>query len=146
MGVGTSDLDMMYRRIWVRADSRFAYYALRSTKTPVFLVIYDSEIRRSSKTPRYNRFLVIYDLVIIYICCVYLDTTPNFSTKFARYIRLLVITGLVIYGFYCTVKEVATSTAVQKEPQISFSLKLSLCDVVFGRARSRTYVRATASP
>jgi len=46
MGVRASDLDMMYRRIWARADSRFA---LRSTKTAVFLVIYDSEIRTSSK-------------------------------------------------------------------------------------------------
>ena len=49
MGVGTTDLDMMYRRIWARADSRFAYHALRSTKTAIFLVIYDSEIRTSSK-------------------------------------------------------------------------------------------------
>jgi len=49
MGVGTSDLDMMYRRIWARADFRFAYYGLRSTKTAVFLVTYDNEIRASSK-------------------------------------------------------------------------------------------------
>jgi len=56
---------------------------------------------RAQKSPRYNRFLVIYDFVITDICSVYLDTIPNFSTKFARYIRLLVITGLVIYDFYC---------------------------------------------
>ena len=55
-----------------------------------------------ARKSRYNRFLVIYDLVITDICCVYLDTRPNFSTKFARYIRLLVITGLVIYDFYCS--------------------------------------------
>jgi len=54
------------------------------------------------KSRRYNRFLVIYDLVITDICCVYLDTRPNFSTKFAHYIRLLVITGLVIYDFHCS--------------------------------------------
>jgi len=54
---------------------------------------------RARKSPRYNRFLVINDLVITDICCVYLDTRPNFSTKFARYIRLL-----VIYDFYCTSK------------------------------------------
>ena len=49
MGMGTTDLDMMYRRIWARADSTFAYHALRSSKTAVFLVIYDSEIRANSK-------------------------------------------------------------------------------------------------
>jgi len=39
------------------------------------------------KFPRYNRFFVIYDLVITDICCVYLYTRPNYSTKFARYNR-----------------------------------------------------------
>jgi len=48
MGVGTTDFDMMYRRIWARADSRFAYHALRPTKIAVFLVTYDSEIHTSS--------------------------------------------------------------------------------------------------
>jgi len=55
-----------------------------------------------ARKSRYNRFLVMYDLVITDICCVYWDMRPNFSTKFARYIRLLVITGLVLYDFYCS--------------------------------------------
>ena len=59
------------------------------------------KIGQNRKSPRYIRFLVINDLVVTDILCVYLDTRPNFGTKFARYIRLLVITGLVIYDFYC---------------------------------------------
>ena len=99
MGVGTSDLDMIYRRIWARADSRITICA--RPKSPSSSLYTISKSVRAQKSPRYNRFLVIYDLVINDICCVYLDTRPNFSTKFARYIRLLVITGLVIYDFYC---------------------------------------------
>jgi len=90
--------------------TRFAYHALRSTKTAVFLVI-QYTIARSvgARKSRYKRFLVIYDLVITDICCVYLDTRPYLSTNFARYIRLLVITGLVICDFYCRCKNKSVS-------------------------------------
>ena len=76
------------------------------------------------KSPRYNRFLVKYDLVITDICCVYLDTRPNFSTKFARYIRLLVITGLVIYDFYCTVQYIFVVNIISLEVASITPLKI----------------------
>jgi len=102
IGVGTSDLDMMYRRIWAWADSRFAYYALRSTKTAVFLVIYESEIRRSSKISslspvsryirsRYNRYLLCVFRCETkrqhQICSLY----PVARCNRSRYIRFLLL-------------------------------------------------------
>jgi len=105
MGVGTTDLDMMYRRVGFELeptlDSRITLCV--RPKPPSSSLCTIAKSVRAQKSPRYNRFLVIYDLVITDICCVHLDRWPNFGTKFARYIRLLVITGLVIYDFYCII-------------------------------------------
>jgi len=104
MGVGATDLDIMYRRIWDRVDSRFAYYALRSTKTAVFLVIYDSEIRRSSKISslylvsryirsRYDRYLLCvfrYETKLQHqICSLYPVARYNRSRLYTIYNVLL---------------------------------------------------------
>jgi len=87
MGMGTSDLDMMYSTVGFELeptlDSRIT---LCVRPKPPFSSLYTiAKSVRARKSPRCNRFLVVYDLVITDICCVYLDTRPNFSTKFARY-------------------------------------------------------------